>query len=79
MPSNGISREVSADGDIVITVTLPDAVSEEWYCKLVDLAVERIADAERCAGADCSPRLAPWPELASKRRSWPLSVARTSR
>jgi len=38
---------------IIVTDTRPDAVSEEQYRKLVDLAVERITDAERCADAGC--------------------------
>ena len=36
-----------------MTETWPAAVSEEQYRKLVDLAVERITDAERCAEAGC--------------------------
>jgi hypothetical protein len=36
-----------------MTETIPDAVSEEQYRKLIDLAVERITDAERCAKAGC--------------------------
>jgi hypothetical protein len=36
-----------------MTATWPGAVSSEQYRKLVDLAVERITDAERCAEACC--------------------------
>lgn len=32
-----------------------DAITEERYRKLIDLAVERIGEAERCAHADCYP------------------------
>lgn len=48
-------RELSAPPATVLsmTETRPTPVSEEQYRKLVDLAVERITEAERCAEAGC--------------------------
>lgn len=36
-----------------MTEIVTQTVSSEQYCKLVDLAVERITDAERCAAGGC--------------------------
>ncbi len=57
MPSAGVHREVSAAADTVIAMSeaTSGTVNDQQYRRLVDLAVERITDAERCADAGCFP------------------------
>ena len=46
-----LSNLLGPAGDMAMT----DAITEERYRKLIDLAVERVRDAESCADAGCYP------------------------